>query len=337
MPSAVSNLLHRLKLQGAIVDALSRLLVLYPVDTALDLRCQLRAPWREERPLRQAGEAPYHLVVQGSVRLHVAGHDPIDMQAGDMVVLPHGSAHGLQAGAADEAVTGYRTIASGPVLLQQNGGTGELADILCGQFKFGVVARTILMEALPEIVFVPASSTPESSALRSLVALLRGETEVARPGSHAVVTYLAGALFSLLIRTWLEQASTMRLSGLLGLLAAPRLRPALQAMLEDPRRSWSLESLARTCHVSRATFARLFRATVGETPGEVLARTRMTQAAQWLAHGHQAMGDIAESAGYRSEAAFSRAFKRAFGVGPGQYRRDASPREAAQSGDTAAP
>ena len=50
---------------------------------------------------------------------------------------------------------------------------------------------------------------------------------------------------------------------------------------------------------------------------------RLRLAAQALTSSSKGIADVAASVGYESEAAFNRAFKRAFGVPPARYRRDA--------------
>ena len=100
--------------------------------------------------------------------------------------------------------------------------------------------------------------------------------------------------------------------------------PALQAMLERPDRAWTVESLARRCNRSRASFAREFRQRAGTGPMELLTTLRMEQAAQLLARGGRDTGSVGEAVGYRSEAAFNRAFGRYAGVTPGRYRRQTS-------------
>jgi len=137
-----------------------------------------------------------------------------------------------------------------------------------------------------------------------------------------VVSQLASALFALLMRAWLEQAAAM--PGLFALLAEQRLQAALQAMLAEPERPWTLEELAGLCHMSRATFARVFGKAAGDTPAAVLTQTRMAKAASLLAQGRLPVGQIAEQVGYQSEAAFNRIFKRRYGIGPGAYRRSAA-------------
>lgn len=92
-------------------------------------------------------------------------------------------------------------------------------------------------------------------------------------------------------------------------------------MLAAPEKPWTLQNKASACHMSRATFARVFQRVAGMTPAALQAR--MAQAAVWLARGKRTVADIGEAVGYQSEAAFNRVFKRCFGIGPGQYRRAA--------------
>jgi AraC family transcriptional activator of mtrCDE len=83
-------------------------------------------------------------------------------------------------------------------------------------------------------------------------------------------------------------------------------------------------SLAERCHLSRATFAREFTRRVGTGPLEFLTTLRMELASRLLVQGRQDTGAIGEAVGYRSEAAFNRAFTRHAGITPGRFRRSAS-------------
>jgi AraC family transcriptional activator of mtrCDE len=301
------------------LDALSRLLSLHPVSTALDTRCQLGVPWRMEQHSQPFGIAPYHLIVEGNAFLDVDGHEPIQLQAGDMLVLPRGHKHSLYTSPTTEAAPLRHLSDTGVVSVVGNDSSGARTDILCGQFQFGTSATSTLISALPDILLVRTAGRDELASLRTLVGMLRDETNEPRPGAGAVVGHLASALFSLLLRAWLEHAHSV--PGLFALMAEPRLSSALHYMLDAPGTPWTNAQLALSCHVSRATFSRLFRNTAGATPGEVLMRIRMAQAANWLTNGKLSVGQISEAVGYQSEAAFNRAFKRCIGVGPGQYRR----------------
>jgi AraC family transcriptional activator of mtrCDE len=305
------------------MGALSRLLSLYPVQTALDIRCHFGAPWVLDHPAEPAGVAPYHLVVSGGGWLDVGAQRGIAVQAGDILLFPHGSPHKLHTGDPAAPPPAPRAFDSGQVVrVYENGGQGEATDILCGRLEFGAAGHHPLLAALPELIHVRTAGRDDFAGLQSLMAMLRVESETARPGARAVVSQLASALFALLMRAWLEQASAM--PGLFALLAEQRLQAALLAMLAEPEKPWTLEQLAALCHMSRATFARLFQKAAGSTPAAVLTQTRMARAAALLAQGRLPAGQIAEQVGYQSEAAFNRVFKRSYGVGPGAYRRGAT-------------
>ena len=72
--------------------------------------------------------------------------------------------------------------------------------------------------------------------------------------------------------------------------------------------------------MSRSAFAARFSELVGESAMHYVARWRMHLATTWLREDDSALGELAGRLGYRSEAAFSRAFKRVVGVAPGAMR-----------------
>jgi AraC family transcriptional activator of mtrCDE len=163
---------------------------------------------------------------------------------------------------------------------------------------------------------------PEFMWIESLVHLMAHEIETQRPGAAAIVAELSGTLFTLAVRAWLE--TTSALSGVLGLMASPRLAAALQGMLAQPAQAWTVASLAERCYLSRATFAREFTRRVGTGPLEFLTTLRMELASRLLMQGQQDTATVGEAVGYRSEAAFNRAFTRHAGITPGRFRRTAN-------------
>jgi AraC-like DNA-binding protein len=73
--------------------------------------------------------------------------------------------------------------------------------------------------------------------------------------------------------------------------------------------------------MSRSAFAARFTELVGEPAMQYVARWRMHVALQALRDERTTVGELALRLGYRSEAAFARAFKRIIGVPPGSVRR----------------
>jgi AraC-like DNA-binding protein len=76
--------------------------------------------------------------------------------------------------------------------------------------------------------------------------------------------------------------------------------------------------------MSRSAFAARFHEKVGEPALHYIARWRMQHAARLLTDTPTQLAEIARAVGYRSEAAFTRAFTRYVGVTRGRFRRRAA-------------
>src|SRR5262249_55014462 len=96
--------------------------------------------------------------------------------------------------------------------------------------------------------------------------------------------------------------------------------PAVRAIHEHPEHAWSVGELARLSAMSRSAFATRFRAVTGDPPIRYITRYRLTRAARHLRPTSLPIGEIASNVGYESIFAFSRAFKRGFGIPPRGYR-----------------
>lgn len=108
--------------------------------------------------------------------------------------------------------------------------------------------------------------------------------------------------------------------GVLGALADPHLAGALLAMHQNVATDWTVDKLARRAHMSRAAFARHFAAVVDVPPMAYLTRLRMQAAHAALVDHRATVFQASEIAGYATDAAFSRAFKRVCGSSPGFVR-----------------
>jgi AraC-like DNA-binding protein len=96
-------------------------------------------------------------------------------------------------------------------------------------------------------------------------------------------------------------------------------------MHRDPARPWTVAALAQGSAMCRSAIAQGFTDLVGMPVLHDLMRWRMTLALDGLTQGLR-IADVAAGAGYQSEAAFSRAFKRAVGQAPGAVRPGTLPR-----------
>lgn len=78
--------------------------------------------------------------------------------------------------------------------------------------------------------------------------------------------------------------------------------------------------VAGRAFLSRFYFDRIVAAATGEAPGALRRRLLLERAAHQLGDGRTSVTAAAFAAGYRSPEAFSRAFRRAFGVHPSGHR-----------------
>ena len=303
------------------MDPLSQLVALLDPRGRMELRCLFGAAFAAPHGQVGAWRAPFHVVLRGECELHLPDTGRVvTLRPGSLLVLPRGSAHTLRAGASRPGAR-IRTQPGALVDLKTNVRHPAQADIeiLCGEFEFRGRRRSALLEALPDCLVVEFAERPEFGWLQGLLRMMTHEIAHQGPGAAAIVAELSGAVFTLAVRAHLESQPAH--AGVLGVMAHARLAPALAAMLESPGQAWTVASLAERCHLSRAAFARLFAQHARSGPLALLTSLRMELASRLLALGDQDTATIGEAVGYRSEAAFNRAFSRHAGTTPGRYRR----------------
>ena len=308
------------------MDWLSRLFEMMPVRGRLDLRCLYGAPWRIEQRPGEAGEIPYHAIISGSAVLEdPAGGRPLQLKAGDILLLPANPRHVMHDGSGAPPVPARnRSVLN--LTISENAGAGERLDMLCGHFVIAPPHDRLLRNYLPPRLVVHAGDhkaetvrPPTAAQLAGLVSLMRGESADDNLGGRAMLNALSTAMFALALRLASEADDAS--VGLLALAGHPRLAPALAALFNEPARAWSLPELARLCNMSRATLARQFQEKLGRSASDLLTDIRMTLAANELKKPSMSSGAVADTVGYQSEAAFQRAFKSHMGMTPAQWRK----------------
>ncbi len=93
-------------------------------------------------------------------------------------------------------------------------------------------------------------------------------------------------------------------------------------MHRHPAQPWTIAGLAREVGLSRSVLAERFRHYLDEPPMSYLTRWRLQLGAQMLKSSSRSVADVASEAGYESEAAFNRAFKREYRVPPARFRSE---------------
>ncbi|WP_017904403.1 AraC family transcriptional regulator [Pseudomonas asplenii] len=299
------------------MNSIDRLIGLADVRGSLDLRCRLQGDWALDHEQENAGIAPYHIVLAGECQVELPGGEKVRLGTGDILVLPDGGTHLLRSEGRPVAPTATRVSQGGLLPLHRIGHAGPALDLLCGRFHYQ--RESMLFAALPPYLVVSSRDLPASDQLAALVGLLRVEADGDQAGARFLVDALSSALFTLILRVYLQQQ--VQASGSLALLADKRLSRAWQGMLVDPAHDWSIDSLAALANMSRATFMRAFVKVAGESPWVLLTRVRMELAHGLLSNSHLGLSDIAVQVGYQSQAAFSKKFKELYGQAPGRVRK----------------
>ena len=301
----------------ATSDTLSDVLRSVRLASAVFFAIEASAPWVSDAP-RRSSVGPhvmpgaehvieYHLVTKGSCWGGLLGEPAMKLQAGDVLVSPHG----------------------GAISVSIHGGDPRDTELICGFLGCDARPFNPLLAALPRLVHLPGAGHHDS-VRRRLVELAVVESTANKAGGDCVLARLGELLFVEVVR--LRVAAL--LPGEVGWFAGLRdegIGRALQKLHGRPAHPWSLEKLAKEVGMSRSTLAERFAYFVGIPPIQYLGQWRIQLAASLLRSSKSSLAEIAERVGYGSEAALSRAFKRRVGVAPTPYRRrDGAEVDAAQ-------
>lgn len=303
------------------LDPLGQVLHLLRLSGVLYCRAELTAPWGVEVPALP-GFMTLQVVTAGSCLLEVDGAKPIRVDQGSLTLIPHGTPHRFRSGpqAAVEPLFGIPVEQIGDRYeVMRHGGGGESTQITYAVVEFDHAVTHRLVRMLPAVLHLDAWRTEDAEWLHQTLRLIAREARTPRPGGETVITRLADVLVVQAIRAWLNSAPEAR-HGWLAALRDEHLGPALTAIHRSPGADWTLASLAREASMSRSVFAARFSETVGEPPMRYLATWRLDSAYSYLRHSTEPLPAVARRFGYTSEAAFSRAFKRAHGIPPGHAR-----------------
>ncbi len=305
------------------MDVLSEILDHVRLRGSLYFATSFTRPWGVLVPRFQR-VARFHMVVRGSCWVGVEDGPRVQLETGDLVLVPHGAEHVLTSDAdspvrtVDEVleITGFT--GEGALVYGGEDDTSAPTRLVCGHFEFDERFDHPLLRELPASIVIRWADRLDGAALEQLFSFIATEAGAGKPGHEAVTRRLSEVLFVQAIRFWADTAEPV---GVLRALADPRLAPALRAIHGDPAGRWTLDILARKSALGRSAFASRFRETMGTTPHKYVTAWRMQGARRLLTESNLSLERIALQVGYDSAASFSRAFSKDMGTSPGAYRR----------------
>ena len=311
-----------------MLDVLSDVLNRLRVTGTLYFRTQFTSPWGVEVPAYE-NVARFHFAHRGDCLVRVAGAAaPVALNQGDLVIIPHGAGHKLHSRSTplDQVLPLDRVVdAAGyggeGVLVYGGHDDGWETQLICGHFSFAAGARHLIFERLPAHIHVANYGETAGRWMEATLRMIGEEAGGARLGGDLIALRMTEVILAQAIRTYLE-TQARETPGLAGF-ADPQLARALAALHRDPSAAWSVETLARTAGLSRTGFAQRFADRMGVTPMHYVTGWRMQVARQAIAEEGASVADAAALAGYASESAFTRVFKRELGAPPSAFRPQA--------------
>lgn len=273
----------------------------------------LSVNWAVATPLHAGGRWALHfvgwldlrveVVVQGRVHLTV-GNESFWAEQGDCYVVAGRRPYRIAADPDTPSVFAATVYDDENGTPHHTAHVGEGHDTTLLGAGFTCEQETArLLEILPPVIHVRA----HTGTAEATIELIKAEID----GSKMILDRLSQVLLLQVLRDHALNPESH-----------PQLGPALRALHDNLQHPWTVSELAGTAAMSRSTFFLRFKETVGMTPLDYLLRLRMHTAGRRLRDTTDTVASIATAVGYRTDSAFSAAFKRFTGRSPGEYRAD---------------
>jgi AraC-like DNA-binding protein len=299
------------------MDALSTILEAIGLKSVVYSKFPLAAPWGLD--IVKDENSQFWRLVSGSCTIGSPDGRTIEMEEGDLVFVPHGSAHWIADSVASLRLPSPEFVKAHREGINIFNSDGDITTLIAGHFEFDYQPLHPFLKDLPPIIHIRQYVTENELLVKQVTQLMLEELNNERPGSTVMLKCLSEIMFINIIRAYLEQA--LPGSGFLSALNDLRISKALKLMQDSPQKDWTLESLASEIGMSRSVFFNQFKRLVHETPMSYLTNWRIRRAQKLLITNQSNISEIATNVGYQSEAAFNRIFKSKTGQTPAVYRR----------------
>ena len=269
----------------------------------------------------------FHMLLNGSCFAEIvdSGIPAVVLDEGDVVMFPMGDANVLTSApglrGTPDLANYYRPLDRQLPFVpnRRDQGGADQIRFVCGYFGCDTRPFNPLLEALPRLLKVHLGTSGEGW-VGQLIRLAVDECESRRAGGESILARASELMFVEAVRRHIDSLPDDSRGWLAGL-RDRHIGTALKLIHAHASEDWTLDKLARDVGLSRTVFADRFTHLVGTAPMHYVGRWRMQLASRRLEAPGASVAQIAADAGYESEAAFNRAFKKLVGVPPGAWRR----------------
>ncbi|MGH8351962.1 MAG: cupin domain-containing protein, partial [Pseudomonas sp.] len=162
------------------VDPLGEALHFLRMSGTFYCSSEFTAPWGLALPALQQC-LMFHVVTAGRCWLEVEGSEPLQLQPGDLALVPHGHGHRLASEPGTPAAPLFdlpREYLSERYEVIRHGGGGAPTSLVCGAVRFDHPAAHQLVGLLPRVIRVEAASSPQLDWIQSTLRFIADEAKV---------------------------------------------------------------------------------------------------------------------------------------------------------------
>ena len=233
-----------------------------------------------------------HVLKSGSMTLLTDQGHEVHLEKASVLFLPSGGSHRIRIKDSHEA------------------------QLVCANIQFKAHQRPALVDKLPNLICMDIDKNPLISGTADWIF---AEAFTSSVGRKLIIDRLCDIFIVQVLRFVIENG--MVEAGAFAASAHPKLSKLMVQLKNEPRRPWSVESMAEYCAMSRSKFASLFKDSVGQAPMEYLTALRLSLAKELLLR-NKPVNLVADEVGYDSASSLARAFKKQLDVTPKQWLKE---------------
>jgi len=253
----------------------------------------------------EIGQTCFHMPTTGKCLLSIPNKSDVILNQGDLVIFPNEIEHTMT----------HLDELAGPQSHEPYTSSKPGVGMLCGKVTFNHKASDQLLKALPEVFVIPFKEN--TLWLSNILEMIQYESYHETQGSSDIINKLSELLFTYALRHY--YFNNPQRKSIIALYVHTKLSRAIDAIHKNIKHNWTLSELAPHALMSRTSFATTFKQVSNLTPMEYITWWRMQLAWNDLISG-DSIFTVADSIGYKSEAAFAKAFKRHFQRTPGSLK-----------------
>ena len=239
------------------MDVLSEVLKVVKLQGALFYNGEFSSPWSIRATSSQAlaryfaagaqHVIIYHLLTQGRASVRMDSGQRVTLNAGDLVMLPHGDPHIMENGPPTKTVDESEQIAevlSQGLKLWRVGGGGEVTRFVCGYMACEPRLSEVFLSGLPPLFKVNIHNDASGRWLENSIRFSVDQGSDSRAGGKAVLAKLSEVLFIETLRAYIAKLPPQQTGWLAGARDS-EVGETLALMHRNPAHPWTLAALAK--------------------------------------------------------------------------------------------